>query len=246
MKLSVTVSVSAESILLRALTMRPPLPVTGQVIFAPVVVGELRKQVREWYHHLPSAVRFPLDSTPLFDSRKSFLRIQYMALHVVLGWPSVLRILENSEEEASAQENETIVVTREHARHCIKSSALLLSIADEQLMGRKMGTHFTLYPTFACFATLLIAFDHPALAFIEETKQEQHIRNGYDVLRPWAHLPLIRRGLERARILMQQNNLAHIFHTYADELPQNASGVSPPVATSHDWRSPRAGFTMKP
>lgn len=150
MKLSVTVSVSAESILLRALTMRPPLPVTGQVIFAPVVVGELRKQVREWYHHLPSAVRFPLDSTPLFDSRKSFLRIQYMALHVVLGWPSVLRILENSEGEASAQENETIVVTREHARHCIKSSALLLSVADEQLMGRKMGTHFTLYPYDHC------------------------------------------------------------------------------------------------
>lgn len=219
---------------------------TGQVIFAPVVIGELRKQVREWYDHLPSVVQFPIDSTPLFDSRKSFLRVQYIALHVVLGWPSVLKILEVSEEEAGAQDHETIVVTRDHARHCIKSSALLLSIADEQLMGRKMGTHFTLYPTFACFATLLIAFDHPALAFIEETKQEQHIRNGYDVLRPWAHLPLIRRGLERARILMQQNNLAHIFHTYADEIPQNASGVSPPVATSHDWRSPRAGFTMKP
>jgi hypothetical protein len=222
------------------------LSVTGQVIFAPVVIGELRKQVREWYDHLPSVVQFPIDSTPLFDSRKSFLRVQYIALHVVLGWPSVLKILEVSEEEAGAQDHETIVVTRDHARHCIKSSALLLSIADEQLMGRKMGTHFTLYPTFACFATLLIAFDHPALAFIEETKQEQHIRNGYDVLRPWAHLPLIRRGLERARILMQQNNLAHIFHTYADELPQNASGVSLPVATSHDWRSPRAGFTMKP
>ncbi|CAN9325657.1 unnamed protein product [Alternaria alternata] len=219
---------------------------TGQVIFAPVVIGELRKQVREWYDHLPSVVQFPIDSTPLFDSRKSFLRVQYIALHVVLGWPSVLKILEVSEEEAGAQDDETIVITRDHARHCIKSSALLLSIADEQLMGRKMGTHFTLYPTFACFATLLIAFDHPALAFIEETKQEQHIRNGYDVLQPWAHLPLIRRGLERARILMQQNNLAHIFHAYADELPQNASGVSPPVATSHNWRSPRAGFTMKP
>ncbi|KAI4713397.1 hypothetical protein J4E89_002377 [Alternaria sp. Ai002NY15] len=133
---------------------------TGQVIFAPVVVGELRKQVREWYHHLPSAVRFPLDSTPLFDSRKSFLRIQYMALHVVLGWPSVLRILENSEEEASAQENETIVVTREHARHCIKSSALLLSVADEQLMGRKMGTHFTLYPYGHCDFCVLRNLTH--------------------------------------------------------------------------------------
>ena len=91
--------------------------------------------------------------------------------------------------------------------------------------------------TFACFATLLIAFDRPALAFIEETKQEQHIRNGYDVLRPWAYLPLIRRGLERARILMQQNNLAHIFHAYADLLPQHVSGITSPVARSHNWRS---------
>jgi hypothetical protein len=74
-----------------------------------------------------------------------------MALHVVLGWPSVLKILENSEGGLSAQENETLVTTREHARHCMKSSAQLLSIADEQLMGRKMGTHFTLYPYVDCF-----------------------------------------------------------------------------------------------
>ena len=96
--------------------------------------------------------------------------------------------------------------------------------------------------TFTCFATLLIAFNHPALAFVEETKQEQHIRNGYEVLRPWAHLPLVRRGLERARILMQQNNLAHIFHAYADELPQHVSGISPQIATNCDWRSPHTGF----
>ena len=115
-----------------------------------MVIGELRKQVREWYDHLPLVVRFPLDSTPLFDSRKSFLRVQYIALHVVLGWPSVLKILENSEEETGVQDHETIVVTRDHARHCIKSTALVLSIADEQLMGRKMGTHFTLYPYGDC------------------------------------------------------------------------------------------------
>ncbi|EOA85620.1 uncharacterized protein SETTUDRAFT_40149 [Exserohilum turcica Et28A] len=119
---------------------------TGQVIFAPVVIGELRKQVREWYDHLPLVVRFPLDTTPLFDSRKSFLRIQYLALHVVLGWPSVLRILENNKAEVVSKDQEPMVTTREHARSCMESSALLLSIANEQLMERKMGTHFTLYP----------------------------------------------------------------------------------------------------
>ncbi|KAH7381563.1 hypothetical protein BKA66DRAFT_119358 [Pyrenochaeta sp. MPI-SDFR-AT-0127] len=200
---------------------------SGRVIFAPVVTGELRKQVREWYDHLPSVVRFPLDSTPLFDSRKSFLRGQYIALHVVLGWPSVLKILEDSEGDGIIQDQETLMVTRDHARNCMRSSALVMSIADEQLMGRKMGTHFTLYTTFACFATLLVAFRHPALAFAEETQQEQHIRNGYEVLRPWAHLPLIRRALERARILMQQAGLAHIFHAHADESPPPLTGISP-------------------
>lgn len=118
---------------------------TGRVIFAPVVTGELRKQVREWYDHLPSVVRFPLDATPLFDSRKSFLRIQYIALHVVLGWPSVLKILEIGDDEAGSQDQEALVVTRDQAQNCMRSSAVLMSIVDEQLMGRKMGTHFTLY-----------------------------------------------------------------------------------------------------
>jgi hypothetical protein len=116
----------------------------GRVVFAPVVTGELRKQVREWYDHLPSIVRFPLDSTPLFDSRKSFLRGQYIALHVVLGWPSVLEIIKG-DGEAINQDQETQLVIRDQAQDCIRSSALFLSIADEQLMGRKMGTHFTLY-----------------------------------------------------------------------------------------------------
>lgn len=118
---------------------------SGRVILAPVVTGELRKQVREWYNHLPSVVRFPLDSTPLFDSRKSFLRGQYIALHVVLGWPSVLRIMEHGDNDISQNDQESFSTIRSQAQDCLTSSALFLSIADEQLMGRRMGTHFTLY-----------------------------------------------------------------------------------------------------
>ncbi|KAF1838520.1 hypothetical protein BDW02DRAFT_389372 [Decorospora gaudefroyi] len=219
---------------------------TGQVIYVPVVTGELRKQVREWYDHLPLVVRFPLEATPLFDSRKSFLRVQYLGLQVVLSWPSVLKVLEWSHGETPIPDPEAEVATRDQARHCMKTSALLLSVADEQLMGRKMGTDFTLFPTFACLGILLVAFNHPALAYIEETRQERHIRTGYDILRPWAHLPLVRRAMERARILMQQNNLAHIFHHHADESPSSLAGISPPVIASHDWRSPQSGYNMKP
>ncbi|KAF2820060.1 hypothetical protein CC86DRAFT_471706 [Ophiobolus disseminans] len=217
----------------------------GRVVFAPVVTGELCKQVREWYDHLPHVVRFPLDSTPLFDSRKSFLRGQYIALHVVLGWPSVLELMKQGDSDATHQDQETLLVTRDQAQDCLRSSALFLSIADEQLMGRKMGTHFTLYATFATFATLIIAFQSPHLAFAEETRQEQHIRNGYEALRPWAHLPLIRRGLERARILMQRAGLAHVYQAHADDSPEPMSGISPVTLSGHDWRSPQNNMAAR-
>jgi hypothetical protein len=56
-------------------------------------------------------------------------------------------------------------------------------------------------------ATLIITFNCPSLAFVEETRQEHHIHNAYEILRPWSHLPLIYRGLERARMLMRQAGL---------------------------------------
>ncbi|KAF2109762.1 hypothetical protein BDV96DRAFT_234120 [Lophiotrema nucula] len=182
---------------------------SGRVIYAPVITKELRKQVREWYDHLPSAIRFPKDGTPVFESRKSFLRGQYIALFVVLGWPSVLKIMEFGDSGDGHSEHD-MSLTREHARDCLQGCCLFLSVADEQLMGRKMGTHFTLYAAFAMLATLIITFHCPALSFVEETKQEHHIRNAYEILRPWEHLPLVRRGLERARILMLQAGLSDI------------------------------------
>ncbi|KAF2265380.1 hypothetical protein CC78DRAFT_200368 [Lojkania enalia] len=187
---------------------------SGRVIYAPVITKELRKQIKEWYNHLPSVVRFPKDVTPVFDSRKSFLRGQYIALFVVLGWPSVLRIMEHGEGGDGVLSEHDWSLTREQAQGCIQGCCSFLSVADEQLMGRKMGSHFTLWAAYATLATLIITFNNPALAFVEETKQAHHIRNGYEILRPWGHLPLIRRGLERARIMMNQVGLAH-----TDDIP---------------------------
>lgn len=99
--------------------------------------------------------------------------------------------------------------------------------------------------TFATFATLILAFKCPSLSFAEETQQEQHIRNGYEALRPWAHLPLINRGLERARILMQQAGLAHIYHAHADDSPVPMTGISPEIVSGHDWRSPHNGMNTR-
>lgn len=82
-------------------------------------------------------------------------------------------------------------------------------------------------------ATLIITFNCPALAFIEETKQEHHIRNAYEILRPWDHLPLIRRGLDMARILMQQAGLTDGTPKYS-VTPSNF--IIPGIA----WCSPQS------
>jgi hypothetical protein len=40
---------------------------------------------------------------------------------------------------------EGVAVIKEQAADCIRGCCIYLSVADEQLMGRKMGTHFTLW-----------------------------------------------------------------------------------------------------
>ncbi|KAF2741543.1 hypothetical protein EJ04DRAFT_571614 [Polyplosphaeria fusca] len=187
----------------------------GRVIYAPVVTRELRKQVKEWYDHLPQAVRFPIDATPVFDSRKSFLRGQYIALFVVLGWPSVLKIMEIGDAGDGGLGDQELALTREQAQGCIQGCCLFLKVADEQLIGRKMGTHFTLWAAYATLATLLITFNCPALAFVEESKQGHHIKDAYEMLKSWdmSEYGFLRRGLERIWILMRQANLADIGST---------------------------------
>jgi hypothetical protein len=85
-------------------------------------------------------------------------------------------------------------------------------------------------------ATLIITFDCPALNFVEETKQEHHIRNAYEILRPWGYLPLIRRGLDQARILMQQAGLSNGTPNY----PVSPSNLVTSSLAQLDWYSPQS------
>lgn len=81
--------------------------------------------------------------------------------------------------------------------------------------------------------TLIVTFNCPALSFVEETKQEYHIHNAYEVLRPWNHLPLIRRGLDQARVLMQQAGLTE--HT--SNCPIIPSDILNTALKGFDWYS---------
>jgi len=95
----------------------------GQVIYAPLVADELRKQAEEWYEHLPPPVRFPITVTPLFDLRKTFLRVQFVALHAVIYWPSVLKVIQESSAQISISPRNDRPGTsaRAEAVECIKN-----------------------------------------------------------------------------------------------------------------------------
>jgi hypothetical protein len=47
-----------------------------------------------------------------------------------------------------------------------------------------------------------MTYHSPELAFALETNDHSHIRNGYEILRAWEYLPVIRRGLNRSRKMM--------------------------------------------
>lgn len=107
------------------------------------MTAELRKQAHEWYIHLPTAVRFPVDNTPLFDARKSFLRMQYIILIVALEWASVLRVLETYGTDI--EQSEEIAMAKQEAQECFSFCVLYIEVAEEQLLGWKLGTHISIW-----------------------------------------------------------------------------------------------------
>jgi hypothetical protein len=113
--------------------------------------------MQKWYSHLPPALRFPVDASPLFDLRKAFLRSQYLCLFILMGWPSVLEILElgeshvraggngNDAELSSSSSSSASSMAVKQAKDCLSSCALLVDVADEILSRRNLGTQLILW-----------------------------------------------------------------------------------------------------
>ncbi|CAK7218173.1 hypothetical protein SBRCBS47491_003417 [Sporothrix bragantina] len=177
----------------------------GRVVYAPVVTTELRNQAAEWHRHLPVAIRFPLDNTPLFDARKSFLRLQYFSLKTVLEWASVLKVMEAYHNDR--ENTDDLALARIEATECFRCCALYLEVAAEQLLGWQLGTSISLWTTFAFVAMMIVTHKAPALAFIPITRDESHIRSTIELLRPWTHLPYVANSLARMTSLMERSGI---------------------------------------
>ncbi|PGH26766.1 hypothetical protein AJ80_01530 [Polytolypa hystricis UAMH7299] len=119
---------------------------SGQIKRSPILTTELRKSIWDWYCHLPPALWFPLEPTPLFDTRKAFLRAQYFSLFVLIGWPSVLWLLElPSADVEDIKGSSYYERAKSDAKDCISKCALLLESSDEVLSRRNLGTQLVLW-----------------------------------------------------------------------------------------------------
>ncbi|CAK7209413.1 hypothetical protein SBRCBS47491_000433 [Sporothrix bragantina] len=180
----------------------------GQVNRAPIVTAEIRKSIRDWYCHLPPTLRFPLEKAPLFDTRKAYLRAQYLSLFVLLGWPSVLVLFEMSPAELqgegpTAPSSSELERLQSDAKDCLSKCALLLESSDEVLSQRTLGTQLVMWSCYASLIELILTYNNPLFAFAAPaTTDDRAIRCGYEILANWKHLPIVNRGLTRAKYLM--------------------------------------------
>lgn len=134
----------------------------GQIIYAPVVAGmhaphsqpafqiltpltaELCKQIEEWYEHLPPGVRFPLTIAPLFDLRRAFLRLQYLTLHSVIYWPSILQLLEYG-ANGGAHIQDRLPSLHKDAAHFMEYATKVCECCEELLMEGHLGLQFCIW-----------------------------------------------------------------------------------------------------
>jgi hypothetical protein len=97
---------------------------------------ELRRELDDWYDHLPAPLKFPRDTTTLFDIRKAHLRGQYFAIIIIMYWPFVLRYLQSTPSLLTGEpfdQNEKLQV-RERVKECLDCCCIFLKVTQIILM----------------------------------------------------------------------------------------------------------------
>lgn len=115
---------------------------TASATYAPVVVMELRNQIDDWFHHLPTSLRFPPDHSLLFDKRRAYLRCQYHALIGVMFWPFVARSKEvTGHGGVRAAADPEVDRIQRGANECLSACRNFLKGTDEILTQKTIESH---------------------------------------------------------------------------------------------------------
>lgn len=113
--------------------------IAGYTRYAPVVAFELCSQLSEWYSNLPSALRFPLGSTPILDPQKAFLRAQYYSILCITKWPFITRFVAQMPDFRGEQD---ILISQ--GRECLESAILYIYTIETIMHFR----HMLVFPNF--------------------------------------------------------------------------------------------------
>ena len=111
------------------------------VVYEPKVIEVLREQISTWYDNLPFNIKFPKDTTMILDPQKAFLRSQYFALHWVIGWPAVVRIVTKGPDDGK-QHADLLSFSSEFIHYAIahiRSSESLLQERHPLLLANLVG-----------------------------------------------------------------------------------------------------------
>lgn len=111
------------------------------VVYEPKVIEVLREQISTWYDNLPFNIKFPKDTTMILDPQKAFLRSQYFALHWVIGWPAVVRIVTKGPDDGN-QHADLLSFSSEFIHYAIahiRSSESLLQERHPLLLANLVG-----------------------------------------------------------------------------------------------------------
>lgn len=118
----------------------------GTAHYLPVIATELRKQLDDWYNHLPAPVTFPLDTSPLFDLRRAHLRGQYFAIIIIMYWPFVLRYLQLASRRLTSEalDNSESILVNEKVKECLECCRVFLDATEGILMQKTFCAHLNL------------------------------------------------------------------------------------------------------
>lgn len=69
------------------------------IVYEPILIEEQQQLLRKWYESLHPHARFPEDSLPLLEPQRAFLRMRYFALHWIVYWPAVVRLVTKAPDD---------------------------------------------------------------------------------------------------------------------------------------------------
>ncbi|KAF4627426.1 hypothetical protein G7Y89_g10732 [Cudoniella acicularis] len=170
----------------------------GHAIYVPIVAVELRNQILSWHDHLPVALQFPLDASPLFDLRRAHLRNQLFCLLSVIYWPFVLKHVEDSatQMEGTAENTVERAAVHERAKECLEWCILHLRASEGIMMQKTLVSHAALRAFYAILMVLLISYQpvqhqppSPEIVIV--------IKRSLELLSMWDKVPFMREPIHR-------------------------------------------------